>query len=85
MIITNCLTAIGALGCALFTWGSAETIYTIMTACRFILGVGVGGKYPLAATMRNEGAKKEQHASTGEWSHRQYEKQWICKYDETTS
>jgi len=54
MLMTNFLTFVGALGSALFTWGSPATIYTIMAVCRFILGVGVGGKYPLAATMRSE-------------------------------
>ena len=26
----------------------------VLMACRFVLGVGVGGKYPLAATIRAE-------------------------------
>lgn len=65
MILTNMLTFIGALASALFTWGSSSTIYSILTVCRFVLGVGVGGKYPLAATMRSETtADAQRHIST---------------------
>ena len=53
MLLTNTISAVGAAGTALFTWG--PNIYAIMAVCRFFLGVGVGGKYPLAATMSQEG------------------------------
>jgi len=54
MALTNFLAFIGALGSAAFTWGDAQTVYRILMACRFVIGVGVGGKYPLSATMRSE-------------------------------
>jgi len=54
MLLTNSCTVLGSLGTAVFTWGSPDTIYAVMGLCRFILGVGVGGKYPLAATMSSE-------------------------------
>lgn len=54
MLLTNALSVVGALGSALFTWGPPGTLYTILGGCRFLLGVGVGGKYPLAATMSRE-------------------------------
>ena len=54
MLLTNSFSIVGALGTALFTWGSPSTMYAIMGACRFLLGVGVGGKYPLAASMSQE-------------------------------
>ena len=54
MALTNLLTVLGALGSALLTWGDAATVYPVLMACRFVLGVGVGGKYPLAATIRAE-------------------------------
>jgi PHS family inorganic phosphate transporter-like MFS transporter len=54
MLLTNSFSVVGALGTAFFTWGNPDTIYGIMGACRFILGVGVGGKYPLAAAMTKE-------------------------------
>ena len=67
MILTNALTFVGALGTAIFTWGDDMTVYNIMMVCRFILGIGVGGKYPLAATMTSEGAdakKGKAHTAT---------------------
>ena len=43
-------------------------VYNVIMACRFLLGVGVGGKYPLAATMVSEedesGGGKKKHSST---------------------
>ena len=54
MALTNLLTVLGALGSALLTWGEAASVYSVLMACRFVLGVGVGGKYPLAATIRAE-------------------------------
>ena len=54
MLLTNSFSIFGAFGTALFTWGSPSTMYTIMAVCRFLLGVGVGGKYPLAASMSQE-------------------------------
>ena len=50
MLLTNSFSILGSLGTALFTWGPPSTVYGIMMAFRFLLGVGVGGKYPLAAT-----------------------------------
>ena len=54
MILTNFLTFFGALGSAILPWGNADTVYAILMACRFIIGVGVGGKYPLSAAMSKE-------------------------------
>merc|ERR1740130_1098909 len=54
MLLTNSFSVLGALGSALFTWGSPTSVYNMMGVCRFLLGVGVGGKYPLAATMSKE-------------------------------
>ena len=55
MLLTNALTFVGALGSAIFPWGTDPgVIYNVIMVCRFLLGVGVGGKYPLAATMVSE-------------------------------
>jgi MFS family permease len=62
MIMTNCLTAFGAIGCALFAWN--PYVPTVLVICRFILGVGVGGKYPLSAMMRAEGVSANEHGPT---------------------
>jgi MFS family permease len=64
MVLTNCFTAAGAVGCACFVGHDSNSIYTLMTACRFFLGVGVGGKYPLTASMRAEGSTANEHTST---------------------
>ena len=62
MVLTNFLTLLGALGSALFTWGDAAAVYGVMMVCRFVLGVGVGGKYPLAATIRSEACLEDDTA-----------------------
>jgi PHS family inorganic phosphate transporter-like MFS transporter len=54
LILTNIFTTIGALCSALCAWGPATTVYAIITASRFLLGVGVGGKYPLSGTISSE-------------------------------
>jgi MFS family permease len=62
MMLTNCLTAIGAFGCALLAWN--PYVSTVLVIFRFILGVGVGGKYPLSAMMRAEGVSEKEHGPT---------------------
>ena len=52
MVLTNMFTAAGAIGCASFVGTNPKSVYTVITISRFFLGVGVGGKYPLTATMR---------------------------------
>lgn len=54
MGLTYSFSTLGALGSALLPWGSASSVYAILAGCRFVLGFGVGGKYPLAATMSRE-------------------------------
>ena len=51
MILTNSFTFVGALLCAVATWGE-DGIYWELIGYRFLLGIGIGGKYPLAATVR---------------------------------
>lgn len=50
LAVTNSLTVAGSLITSLCAWGSAETVWTTITVGRFILGVGVGGAYPLSAS-----------------------------------
>lgn len=64
MIVTLSCTAFGALGSAVLAWGTADSVYAVITGCRFILGVGVGGKYPLSAATAAEGSQRHEHAST---------------------
>lgn len=55
MIATLAFVVAGALGSALLTWGSPDTIYGVLAVCRFVLGFGVGGIYPMAAATAHEG------------------------------
>ena len=54
MLLTLSLTALGALLSALASWGSTDTVYIIICASRFLMGMGVGGVYPLSATKAAE-------------------------------
>ncbi|KAE8975637.1 hypothetical protein PR003_g6492 [Phytophthora rubi] len=48
MIFTLLLSILGAAASALLPWGT-DSVYQVLAACRFVLGVGVGGVYPLSA------------------------------------
>lgn len=63
MCLTLTLTTLGALGSAL-AFGDPTAIYVIIIICRFILGVGVGGIYPLSATKAAEDAADEGSVNT---------------------
>lgn len=63
LALTLSLTVLGSLGSAILPWGSAEMVYGIIAACRFVLGVGVGGIYPLSATSCAESSKDDGHQS----------------------
>ena len=58
MCITLSIAALGALGSALCSYGKPEEIYIMIITCRFILGIGAGGVYPLSATKAAEDASK---------------------------
>ncbi|TMW65877.1 hypothetical protein Poli38472_003642 [Pythium oligandrum] len=58
MIFTLLLTIAGALASAILPWGN-DSIYPILAACRFVLGLGVGGVYPLSATTAVESSHDE--------------------------
>ena len=64
MVLTLAFQAGGALGGALLTWGSAERIYTVFAACRLVLGIGVGGMYPLSASHSAEGSSTAEDPAT---------------------
>lgn len=54
MTFTLTLVAIGAVGSAAFSWGDPTVVYAVIIVCRFFLGIGVGGVYPLSATKAAE-------------------------------
>ena len=49
LALTNSIAAAGALASALLSWGGARTVWTVIAASRFLLGIGIGGNYPLSA------------------------------------
>jgi MFS transporter, PHS family, inorganic phosphate transporter len=52
--ITLSIMAIGAIGSALSAPVAGLSTITVLTLWRFVLGVGVGGDYPLSATIMSE-------------------------------
>lgn len=56
-LVSCVLIILGAVlsGCCVWTSGGF-TLFHQLAVCRFILGVGVGGEYPLAASIAAEGA-----------------------------
>ena len=52
--ITLTVMAIGAIGSALSVPVAGMSTITVLTLWRFVLGVGVGGDYPLSATIMSE-------------------------------
>jgi len=49
MVVTMILLAFGSAGSSVLTWGSGNSLYYVMAAFRFLLGIGSGGVYPLYA------------------------------------
>ena len=62
MVVTLGIQVAGAVACSLLTWGSVEAIYTIFCAGRLLLGIGVGGMYPLSASHSAEGSSEGEDA-----------------------
>lgn len=52
--LTLLLSAAGALLSAVLPWGPSNVVYALVLVCRFGMGVGVGGVYPLSATKTSE-------------------------------
>ena len=64
MMATLSLVVFGALGSAIAPWlGDANTVYLALTILRFILGMGVGGIYPMAAASASEAGGGEASAN----------------------
>ena len=54
MMVTLTIMCAGAFGSCLFTWGRADDIYVLITIWRFVMGIGIGGVYPLSASSSYE-------------------------------
>lgn len=63
LIVTNALAAFGALASSLFSWGTPETIWTMIAVSRLIMGIGVGGNYPLSAAKAGQPGKGAREVS----------------------
>jgi MFS transporter, PHS family, inorganic phosphate transporter len=61
MILTLSFVVVGSLGTALGAWGEPDSVYAVITFCRFLIGIGVGGIYPMAAATAAEGSSKGEH------------------------
>lgn len=57
--VTLTLALFGALTSCTLPMGNATTVYSLIIVCRFFLGVGVGGVYPLSATKAAEDGNTE--------------------------
>lgn len=56
MTLTLSMVVIGAVLSAAAAYGPATAVYLVVIIARFILGIGVGGVYPLSATKASEDA-----------------------------
>eukprot|EP01061_Rhynchopus_euleeides_P010623 TRINITY_DN2010_c3_g6_i1.p2 TRINITY_DN2010_c3_g6~~TRINITY_DN2010_c3_g6_i1.p2 ORF type:complete len:528 (+),score=207.23 TRINITY_DN2010_c3_g6_i1:70-1584(+) len=64
MLFTLALVVFGALGCALLAWGSDDAIFAVICVCRLLVGVGVGGIYPLSAASSAEAKSDDDNDDT---------------------
>eukprot|EP00606_Chrysophyceae_sp_TOSAG23-5_P001508 GSChrysophyteH2.ASY1.ANO1.687.1 assembled CDS len=60
MTITLAISSVSALCTALLPVGGADSVYVIIIFFRFMLGIGVGGIFPLAATKAAEDAAQQE-------------------------
>mmetsp|Transcript_37909 Transcript_37909/g.98099 ORF Transcript_37909/g.98099 Transcript_37909/m.98099 type:complete len:471 (+) Transcript_37909:142-1554(+) len=63
-VATCALIIVGTIasGCCVWTDGPFKLVYQL-SLCRLVLGVGVGGEYPLAATIAAESSTRERRGS----------------------
>ena len=54
LFLTLSIAAISAVASAVAPQGSATVVYAVIIVCRFLLGIGLGGVYPLSATKAAE-------------------------------
>ena len=62
-VITAALITIGCIGASLMNDYESVSIYYSISCWRFILGLGVGGEYPLAATVTSESSSAARRGS----------------------
>ncbi len=62
-VVTAILITIGSIGSSITSDGSYYSIYSQICFWRFFLGAGVGGEYPLAATVTSESSSPARRGS----------------------
>ena len=60
--LTLSLASAGALFSAILPWGQGDLLYGILVVCRFVVGFGLGGVYPLSAAQAAEASGKKEEA-----------------------
>ena len=60
MTLTLSIACLAAIGSATLPRGSPSSVYIIIIICRFVLGAGLGGVYPLSAAKAAEDAPPEE-------------------------
>jgi len=63
-IITLTLVVIGAIGSAFSPDTSSLNVFVFLSIWRFILGFGIGGEYPLSATISSESSTNHHQRGT---------------------
>jgi len=65
-ITTAILIVLGAVLSSVVQWGSIAGmgLYGQLALCRFLLGLGIGGEYPLSATVSSESAATRRRGRT---------------------
>lgn len=59
LLITLSFVVFGAFASSIFSRGSPETIYLVIGIMRFIMGIGIGGIYPMSAAIAAEAENKK--------------------------
>jgi PHS family inorganic phosphate transporter-like MFS transporter len=54
MAITLTIMILGAFGSCSLTWGDETAVYILLSVFRFVMGIGIGGVYPLSASASYE-------------------------------
>jgi len=60
LVLTKFLALTGALLCALLPWGPMQVFWALLAFGRFVLGVGLGGAYPLSAACASAARSRDQ-------------------------
>lgn len=64
MALTLSIVAVSAFLSATVSRGSPSIVYSIVIICRFLMGIGLGGIYPLSATKAAEdGSSSDGHVN----------------------